>query len=195
MEILDTLDYDEAAATFIAAATQASMAAMNSDYASMRRARVPEGVSLISVQASGATISSPEVQLSEEVQLDRDDVMEGTLERFHEVIAIIAQAHLEQFMRPFYEYVGQAAEAVGNSTQFDAATFSWDSLLDAAEQVEWAVDDLGRVLPPTVRAGADMQKKLDALPEMTEQQRQRMVEMVLAKQEAHVSRRRSRRLR
>lgn len=98
-------------------------------------------------------------------------------------------------MRPFFEHVGDAAEAVGNSITLQGATLGWDDLLDASDRTEWAVDGTGHVRPPQVVAGATVVSRLREIPLPTVEQQQRAAAMVTRKQEEHVSRRRRRRLR
>src|SRR5437764_15228892 len=103
--LLETVEYDEAMAAFIADAVHASMCEMDPIYASLRRSTLPEVVDRIRVQVEDAETSSPEVHLSELVELDRRDIVAGNIERFHEAIATIATTYLEQFMRPFFAHV------------------------------------------------------------------------------------------
>ncbi len=193
--LIGTVDYDEAMDAFIAEAVHTSMSEMDRVYASLRRSALPEGVRRIRVQVEGAENTSPEVHLSQLVELDRGDVIAGNLERFHEVIAIIAEAHLEQFMRPFFEHLGDVAESVGNALNLGGAEFGWDQLLDAYERPEWGVDALGLVHPPQITAGSDVAEKLRNLPRRTPEQDERFRLMWIRKQEEHDARRRRRRLR
>jgi hypothetical protein len=99
-------------------------------------------------------------------------------------------------MPAFYQYVGAATEAVGNSMQAKRGQLDWDTILDAWETVEWSEDDTGIVRPPTrVVAGSATGFDPSNLPEPTAEQRKRFFNMLVRKQEEHVSRRRSRRLR
>lgn len=193
--LLKTVEYDEAMADFVAEAIHAAMSEMDSIYASLRRSVLPEGVRRIRVQVEGAETSSPEVLLSELVELDRADTVAGNLERFHEAIVVIATAHLAQFMRPFFEYVGDAAESVGNSMDFSGREFGWDQLLDAYEKTEWAADHSGLVRPPQITAGSAVAEKLRNIALRTPEQDERLRQMWVRKQEEHDARRRSRRLR
>ena len=133
--------------------------------------------------------------MTEGIELRRDDILAGHLERLHEVIGQIAESYLPQFMRPFFEYVGDAAASVGNSIDAAGAGLSWDLILDAYEMTEWAIDDGGVVRPPQLVAGPDVIAKYQQLPQPTQEQQQRLRDMTSKKQEEHVSRRRSRRLR
>lgn len=192
--LIETVEYDDAMAAFIAEAVHASMCEMDAVYASLRRSAMPEGARQIRVQVEGAENTSPEVHLSQLVELDRRDVIAGDVERFHETIAAIAEAHLAQFMRPFFEHVGDAAESVGNAMTFDGAEFGWDELLDAYEKPEWSVGPSGLVQPPQIAAGSDVADKLRNL-QRTSEQDERFWRIWIRKQEEHDARRRRRRLR
>ncbi len=193
--LIATVEYDAAMAAFIAEAVHASMGEMDSVYASLRWAALPEGVRRIRVQVEGAENASPEIHLSEQVEFDRSDVIAGNLERFHQAIATIAKAHLEQLMRPFFEHVGDAAESVGNAFNFSGAELGWDDLLEAYEKPEWGVDASGLVHPPQLTAGSEAVEKLRNLPQRTSEQNERFRLMWVRKQEEHDARRRRRRLR
>ncbi len=171
------------------------MRAADPIYAGLRRRMLPEGVSEVRVDVGDASVASPEVLLSREVEVAHSDVLAGNLEQFHDVVQQVAETHLEQFMRPFFEHVGEAAAAVGNTMDLDGASLTWDALLDAAEVPEWAVDAAGQVHAPTMVAGDAVLARLRALPPMTPEQQERAALQVMRKQEEHVSRRRGRRLR
>lgn len=100
-----------------------------------------------------------------------------------------------QFMRPFFEHVGDAAESVGNAMDFRGAEFGWDEILDSYERPEWGVDASGFVRPPQMTAGSDVAEKLRNLPPRTPEQDERFRLMWIRKQEVHDARRRRRRLR
>lgn len=195
MPLLETPDYDQAVAEFVRLAVDGLMSDADPIYASLRRVPLPEGVVGVRVEVGEASTTSPQVQMTEQVQIQRSDVVAGNLEQFHDVLGQIAESHLLQFMRPFFEHVGDAAEAVGNAITLQEATLSWDDLLDASEKPEWAVDATGHVRPPQVVAGAAVAAQLRELPAPTAEQQQRAAAIVTRKQEEHVSRRRGRRLR
>lgn len=193
--LLTTRDYDDAIAAFVSDAVHAVMSASDDVYAGLRRMPLPEGVTTIRVQVDEAVTDSPEVQMTETVETRRDDVVAGELELMHDAVARIAESHLAQFMAPFFEHVGDAASAVGNSVDLAGDAFGWDGLLDAFEQVRWTPDATGRVRPPQMHAGDPVVERIRGLPDFTPEQTQRWADMQRRKQEEHVSRRRSRRLR
>lgn len=195
MPLLVTPDYDQAIAEFVRQAVDGLMSEADPIYASLRRVPLPEGVGTIRVEAGDARTTSPQVHMTQEVQIQRSDVIEGNLEQFHDVLGQIGESYLQQFMRPLFEHVGDAAEAVGNSITLQGATLGWDDLLDASDRTEWAVDATGHVRPPQVVAGAAVVARLREIPLPTVEQQQRAAAMVTRKQEEHVSRRRRRRLR
>lgn len=193
--MLDTPDYDEAVAEFVRMAVDALMSAADPIFAALRRVPLPEGVANIRVEVNDACTTSPQVHMTKEVQIQRADVVDGNLEQFHDVLAQIAESHLPQFMRPFFEHVADAAEAVGNSINLQGATLGWDDLLDAFEKTEWGVDATGHVRPPQMVAGPAVVDRFSELPAPSAEQQQRAAAITDRKQEEHVSRRRSRRLR
>lgn len=193
--LIETPDYDEAVVEFVRLAIDGLMSDADPIYASLRRVPLPEGVVTVHVEVGDASTTSPQVQMKEQVQIQRADVVQGNLEQFHDALGQIAESHLTQFMRPFFEHVGDAAEAVGNSITLRGATLGWDDLLDASEKTEWAVDATGNVRPPQIVAGSAVVARLRELPALTAEQQQRVAAMMTRKQEEHVSRRRGRRLR
>jgi hypothetical protein len=195
MALLKTRDYDEAVAEFVRVAVDGLMSDADPIYASLRRRPLPEGVDRVRVEVGDVSTTSPEVHMSERLEIQRSDVVAGNLEEFHHALAQIAESHLVQFMRPFFEHVGDAAAAVRNSMTLQGATLGWDDVLDAWERVEWAVDATGHVHPPQIVAGSAVLARLRELPALTVEQQQRAAAIATRKQEEHVSRRRGRRLR
>lgn len=194
-QLLSTPDYDDAVAEFYRTAINSTMAEMDPDYGALRRLPMPEGVSTISVQVAGTDTPSPQVEMSQVVEVEREDVVNGNLEKVHEIISTVAASHLETLMPAFWGHIDTAVSAVGNSVDLSGEGLTWDRILDMYEQIEWMPNDLGIVQPPVRRAGKEAQKVLDALPKPTAEQQERMQRIAEAKQEAYVSRRRRRRLR
>ncbi len=195
MTFLQTPDYNDAVVNFVQQGVQALMSAADPIYGSLRHVPLPEGVADVRVEVDDAIISSPTVHMRELAEISPQDIVSGNLERFHEILAQIADSHLQQFMVPFFEHVGDAAEAVGNSVKLDGQSLTWDHVLDWYQQVEWTPDDLGFVRPPQIVAGVTAGDRLRNLPEMTPAQQERAMLIKIGKQEEHVSSRRSRRLR
>lgn len=192
--VLETPEYEEAMAAFIDEAIQASMRDMDPIYASLRRSTLPEGVRNIQVQVDEAANDSPEVHLTEIVGIDPDDIIAGNIEQFHDAIAAIASAYLDQFMRPFFEHVGDAAASVGNAVKI-TGQFGWNEILDCYERVEWGVDRTGAVRPPQMTAGPNVVSALAKAPDRTPEQDERLRVIWNRKQTEHDARRRSRRIR
>jgi hypothetical protein len=193
--LLETPDYSLAMEGFVREAVNDRMATLDPIYGSLRRVPFPEGVDRIRVDVEGGNNESPEVEMSEIVEVQRDDVVEGNFERLHEIIEQIAESHLPQFMRPFFEYVGDSAASVGNAIDLSGTEFNLDRVLDAHEMVEWAVGEDGVVRPPQLVASPEVIAKVLRFPPPTPEQENRMREMAARKQEDHASRRRRRRLR
>jgi len=72
--------------------------------------------------------------------------------------------------------------------------FTWDTVLDAYDKVEWLPVD-GAVRQPQMHVGASVQSALERQGELTPEQCQRLQAIFERKQAEYVSRRRSRRLR
>src|SRR5690348_4294786 len=119
VRLVEAPDYAAAMDSFVREAVHDRMTTMDPIYGQLRRVPFPEGVDRIRVEVVGGNTTSPEVHMTEGIEVRRDDILAGNLERLHEVIGQIAESYLPQFMRPFFEYVGDAAASVGNS--IDAA--------------------------------------------------------------------------
>jgi hypothetical protein len=191
---LESPDYDQAVGQFFDEAVHNAMAMQDPIFAELTRRRLPPNSQGATVQAEGREVHSPEVQMSFETQVMTKDVIEGNLERFHEIVFSMARAYLDQFMPALFSHVDDAAEAVGNTISFDNENLSWDDLMDATEKVEWGVDDQGLVRPPQIVAGPELSERISRLS-LSDAQRERWVSIYRAKQEQHVSRRRGRKLR
>ena len=195
VRLLAAPDYMEAASEFFRDAVNSTMTQLDPNYGALRRVPMPEGVSSISVQVADSETPSPVVAMSQPVEVVRDDVIAGNLEAFHNIVAAVAGSHLETFMTAFYAHLGDAVAAVGNSVDLSGEKLAWDRILDLYEQIEWIPNDLGVVQQPTMQMGTEAKKAFEALPEMTDGQKARFARIAQEKQEDHVSRRRSRRLR
>lgn len=156
---------------------------------------LPEGVTTdVVVQADGTSVASPAIALSHEVKLPVDRLRAGDLDAVHEVIAEIAEVHAEQFSGPLEDHFYKALDAVGNNLKLKMDDFTWDTVLDAYDKVEWLPVD-GAVRQPQMHVGASVQSALERQGELTPEQCQRLQAIFERKQAEYVSRRRSRRLR
>ena len=195
MAVIAAPDYVAATEAFVSEAVHQIMVASDSIYAGLRRRSLPEGVSTVAVMTEGAVVTSPEVNLQEGATVNRADVLTGNLDALHAVVEKLAQSYLRQFIPTMLAYVGEAAESVGNTMDLSGADLSWPILLDALEKVEWQPDEVGKVQQPQIVAGPETIQRIRDLGEMPADQQARLAAIKARKQEEHVSRRRSRRLR
>jgi len=191
--MLATPELDGAMLRFVSDAVDSQMAE-DPIYGQLRRMPLPEGVTAVSVEVDQTTVDSPPVPMQHSNSLTTDFV-DGNFEELHRIVLEMAESFLEQYLPAFFQHVETAVETVGNSLDLSGEKLGWDRLLDAYELVEWAPDDRGLVRPPQIYAGSEAAAKIDALPDWTPAQRERFIAMAVNKQEEHVSRRRSRRLR
>ncbi|MDA3637534.1 MULTISPECIES: hypothetical protein [Rhodococcus] len=155
---------------------------------------LPEGVSQkVVVQAGGTSVISPTVLLQHEAELPSDRLRQGNLDAMHEFIFETAESYANQFAEPLNTHFDEALAAVGNSIQLKKDDFSWDTILDALEKVDWLPID-GTVRQPAMHIGSDLRAVLEAQGEPTDAHQERLEGIFQRKQEEHVSRRRSRRL-
>ena len=191
---LATPDLDVAVMRFFSDAVDAVMA-RDPIFGRLQRLRLPEGVTGVSVEVDQGALASPSVPLNHEDRVTTTDLVEGNFEELHRVVIEMAETFLDQYMPAFFDHLSAAVDSVGNSTDLSGQELTADHILDSYEQVQWAPDSRGVVSPPQIHAGTDVAKKIDALPPWTPAQHARFIEMWERKQEEHVSRRRSRRLR
>lgn len=192
--ILATPEFDRAMVRFVSDAIDARMAE-DPIFARLRRLPLPEGVTGVSVEVRQTALESPSVPMEHSDAVTTADLVEGNFEELHRIVLEIAESFLDQYLPALFQHVGTAVESVGNSLDLSGEELSWERILDAFELVEWAPDDQGIVRPPQLHAGSAVAAKIKALPDWTPAQRARFAEMWISKQEEHVSRRRSRRLR
>lgn len=192
--MLATPELDRAMVRFVSDAVDASMAE-DPIFARLLRLPLPEGVTGVSVEVDQTALDSPSVPMEHSDSVTTADLVEGNFEELHRIVLEMADSFLGQYLPAFFQHLTTAVESVGNSLDLSGEELGWERILDAFEQVEWGPDDRGSVQPPQIHAGAAVRAKIEALPDWTPTQRRRFVEMWISKQEAHVSRRRSRRLR
>lgn len=191
---LATPELERVASQFVSDAVDAVMAE-DSIFGRLRRLELPEGVTGVSVEVDQSALDSPSVALQHLNQVTTQDLIEGNLEELHRILIEMADAFLSQYMPRFFDHLGDAVDSVGNTMALEGKPLSNDDILEAFERVEWAADEHGIVRPPQIHAAPGVAAKLDALPELTDVQQARWIAMYERKQEEHVSRRRSRRLR
>jgi hypothetical protein len=164
-------------------------------FARLGRSRLPEGVRGVSVEIDDSSLDSPQVPMEHSDRVETAHLTGGEMEEFHRIVMAMADSFLAQSLPSFFDHLGNAAESVGNHIDLSGRPLTRDDILDSFDKVEWGVDDFGVVQPPEMVAGPDVVAKVRALPDWTEEQKARWVALVIRKQEEHVSRRRSRRLR
>lgn len=192
--ILATPELDRAMVRFVSDAIDARMAE-DPIFARLRRLPLPEGVTGVSVEVDQTALDSPSVPMAHSDSVTTADMVEGNFEELHRIVLEMAESFLGQYLPALFQHVETAVESVGNSLDLSGEDLGWERILDAFEQVEWGPDDRGIVRPPQMHAGPTVAAKIETLPDWTPTQRARFVEMWISKQEEHVSRRRSRRLR
>lgn len=192
--LLATPELDVALAQFFSDALDARMAE-DPLFGRLRRLQLPEGVTGVSVEVDQSGLKSPSVPLEHADKVMTTDLVEGNFEELHRVILEMATEFLEQYMPAFFEHLEVAVESVGNSVDLAGEELTRDHILDSYEKTQWAPDAHGIVRPPQIHAGTAVAAKIEALSPWTAAQRQRFIDMWERKQEEHVSRRRSRRLR
>lgn len=160
-------------------------------YASMQDGATVHGIEAVTVEVEGTSVSSPMVNVSYAVSIDPEDVRNTNLEALHTAVQTAAASKLDQVRDSYASYLDEAVAAVGHTEQISKETFGWDTVFELLEKVEWAEGADGRVHPPQALFGAAVPE----LPEMTPDEERRMQQIDEMKQEEHVARRRSRRLR
>lgn len=192
--ILATPEFDKAVADLFWSAVDVRMAE-DPIFAGLRNVRLPEGVRGVSVEIDDSSLDSPQVPMEHTDRVQTVDLTNGHLEEFHRIVLAMAENFLAQSLPSFFDHLDTAVTSVGNNLDLSGGPLSRDDILDAFDRVEWGVDDYGMVQPPQMIAGPDVVKKVEALPDWTDEQKRRWVGMAIRKQEEHVSRRRGRRLR
>lgn len=189
--LLATPEYDAAVERFFWDAVELTASHVDPVYAYMSNHSINPNVEGVSVEIAGKTVKSPMVPVQYEFVLEYADIRDTNLEALKTVIHSAAMSKLEQVSAAYNEYMDDATDAVGNNVQLNKDTFTWDTVLDLLEKVEWSEGTDGRVHAPRQYSGA----KVPKLPDMTPEQQLRMEQIDAKKQEDYVARRRSRRLR
>jgi hypothetical protein len=148
----------------------------------------PDGIEEVTVDVAGQSVKSPIVQFRAEVEIDPEAVRRTDLDEMLRAIESAADQRLEQTRLALDAYMDEATAAVGNHASVKKEDVTWDWVLDQFERVEWAEGPDGLVYPPLPHG-------LDSLPQLTSAQQERLQALVQSKQDEHVARRRSRRLR
>lgn len=191
VNLLATPDYDAAVERFFWDAVEHTANQVDPVYAYMSKHSIDPNVGGVRVEIAGKVVESPMVSVQYEFTIEHADIRETNLEALRTVIHSTAISKLEQVAEAYSEYMDVAADAVGNNVKLSKDTFTWDTVLDLLEKVEWSEGTDGRVHPPRQISGANV----PPLPDRTPEQQRRLEQIDVKKQEEHVARRRSRRLR
>jgi hypothetical protein len=192
---LSTRNYSQAINEFVRDAIHGIMLSSSKSYSSLRRKTLPEGVISAKVAVEEGVIESPAELFRGESEVHRSDIVAGSLDAFHAIIASIATEHAEIFDKRFVQLLEDSANSVGNSASWSADELDWGKIVDGYEQVDWAVDSFGQVQMPIIMAGEAVQKRLHSLGNPPAEALVRLALIAHRKQEEYVSRRRSRRIR
>jgi hypothetical protein len=148
----------------------------------------PDGVDEVSLDIAGQSVKSPMIHLKTEVPIDPEAVRRTDLNEIVRLIEAAANDRIEQTREAIDAYMNEATAAVGNHVTVKQWDITWDWILDQYEKVEWVEGSDGLVYPPSLHG-------IESLPELKSTQQDRLQAMVQRKQDEHVARRRSRRLR
>lgn len=191
LKLLSALDYGRAADVFFWNAIEFVARASDRLYAVMSKHTIRGDMDGVTVEIEGKTVESPMVPIAYEIPISYDDVRNTNLVALNTAIHTAAMSKLEQVATAYNDYIDAATDAVGHNVQLTKDNYNWNTVLDLLEKVEWAEGTDGQVHAPQQLTGANV----PPLPEMTAEQELRLQKIALEKQEEHVARRRSRRLR
>jgi len=186
--LLTAVEYGAALEQFTSWAIGLVAARKSPVYGAVEMFIPPDGVDGVSVDIAGQSVKSPMIRLKTEVPIDPEAVRRTDLNEMVRLIEMAADDRIEQTREALDAYMNEATAAVGNNVTVKRWDITWDWILDQYEKIEWAEGSDGLVHPPSLHG-------IDSLPELTSTQQERLQAIVQRKQDEHVARRRSRRLR
>lgn len=191
VQLLSASDYGNAVDTFFGNAIEFIARKSDRVYASMHDGASVDGIDAVTVEVAGTSVASPMVNVSYAVPIDPEDVRNTNLEALHAAVQTAAESKLDQVLEAYTNYLDEALAAVGHNVRISKDTFGWGAMFELLEKVEWAEGADGRVHAPQGLFG----DAVPELPKMTPDEERRIKAIDDRKQQEHVARRRSRRLR
>jgi hypothetical protein len=188
--LLSAVDYGQAVDSFFWNAIEHVARISEPLYAAMSSGDLQD-VDGVTVEVNGTSVVSPMVHVTYEIPIDPEDVRNTNLGALHAAIHMAASSKLNQVKDAYGTYMDSALDAVGHNLKIPQDSFGWDTVLGILAIVEWAEGADGKLHPPRQLTGA----AVPDLPPLTPEQELRMQQIDAQKQEEHVARRRSRRLR
>jgi len=91
------------------------------------------------------------------------------------------------------EVLDKVTDATGNVVK-GQGEINFDVIYEALEKIEWSLDDDGSLIKPTMVMHPDMAEKLGDLPDLTEEQKEKLAALEARKREEAHARRRTRRI-
>lgn len=145
-----------------------------------------------SVEAGGSneTVDPPIMATRTDFSLSHDLIARGDADDFLTEMDSAAEMYVSQVMPLFFNNLSMVTRAVGNVHDAGGKPFTWDMFLDMLERIEIAFDEDDQAVLPSLYVGPDFKPP----PEMTLEQTRRLEAIVAGKRDAHIARRRRRRI-
>jgi hypothetical protein len=126
-------------------------------------------------------------------RMDVNAVREGDLSNFLLQIGSAAEELAKAMVGGMVQTLDKVTEATGNVVK-GSGEIDFDAIYAALEGLEWSIDDAGELVKPTMVMHPETAKKVMQLPELTEEQKEKLAALEARKREEARARRRTRRI-
>ena len=133
-------------------------------------------------------------EISTKVTSELDAVRDGDYEQLHAAMFESADVMARQLVGHLIETMGKVTEGTGNVVDAGGRSFGFDVFYEAIERMELSLDENDELVMPTIVMNPADVEKLRDLPDLTDDQQQKMDELKARNKEEALARRRRRRL-
>jgi hypothetical protein len=182
-------EYDEAFGTYLSEVMHGLASAMDPILAKIPRVVVRRMYRGRNSVETTTTVDPPGLETKSTFGLNHDLIAAGDVESFLAEMHSLAEQYVASVVPQFFATMSMVTDAFGNTHDAGGQPFSWDMYLDLLERMEVAFDETDNPVLPTLVTGPDF-----IPPEITEEQDRRKEAILEAKRDAHLARRRHRRI-
>lgn len=141
----------------------------------------------------GVVVEQQPVAILSRFNQKADELIDGRLDEFLATLDAAAEQWAEGFGRQFYDYLSRISQATGNVVDAKDRPF-FDSIYEMFEKVDLQFDEEGRIQQTVHLNPADAETWTKGMESLTQEQRQKLDELIERKRQEFNARRRHRRI-
>jgi len=188
-------EYERAQFEFLNLAVKGLMKTKNPIYAQIREAEPMENLPTTqNTMPSGEVVATAPLMMATQVVIKLDDIRLRNLDYLAEQVDSIAEEHITQFMKHFYDMHARTCEGAGTATNVAGSPFTFESYLLGFSKADLRFQKDGTPILPQLVTSPEMVKAISALPPWTDAQQKQWDDMIEGKRKEFFANRRHRKL-